>query len=70
MVALPNVTGTRTRPLRPARQSLLRYWLLYRERAHLAALDADALKDIGIGAADARSEARRAPWGAPDHWTR
>ncbi|QFU07960.1 hypothetical protein PARPLA_02480 [Rhodobacteraceae bacterium THAF1] len=52
------------------RVGLLRYWQLYRERAQLAGLDATALRDIGIDATAARTEATRPVWDAPDHWSR
>ena len=56
--------------LRRPRVSLLRYWQLYRERAQLAALDADALRDIGVSRRDAEHEAYRPAWDAPAHWRR
>ena len=67
MIALAEVLTARTR--RP-RRSLLGFWQLYRQRAHLGALDAAALRDIGIDPIDAQTEARRPVWDAPAHWTR
>ena len=52
------------------RIGLMRYWQLHRQRAHLARLDADALSDVGLTAAEARKEASRPVWDAPSHWKR
>lgn len=41
---------------------------LHNERRALAALDADALADIGVSRKDALTEASRTAWDAPDHW--
>ncbi len=66
-----------TLSLRSARQGhFLRHVLtvlsagagLRRQRAHLLALDAHRLRDIGITRADALTEARRPVWDAPAHW--
>lgn len=43
---------------------------LWRSRQVLGTLDARALEDIGISAAEAQQEATRAPWDVPAHWTR
>lgn len=39
-----------------------------RTRAALARLDADALCDIGLTAAEAQTESQRGFWDAPSHW--
>ncbi|WP_324754380.1 DUF1127 domain-containing protein [Roseovarius sp. Pro17] len=41
---------------------------LYRSRRALAGLDADALADVGLTAAEARIEARRSFWDMPRAW--
>ncbi len=41
---------------------------LFKERRALAALDADALADIGISRQQALTEASRPTWDAPDYW--
>lgn len=48
------------------RLSLMR--AAHRQRAALARLDAAALADIGITAAQASAEARRAAWDIPSGW--
>lgn len=49
----------------------LRRWQdIARSRAHLKALDAHALRDVGISLDEARAEASRAFWDAPRHWCR
>lgn len=62
------------RPARARGASLLRRLkgmaALRRERRALLELDAHLLRDLGIDAEDARREARRPPWDAPDHWHR
>ncbi len=41
---------------------------LYRSRRALASLDAAALSDIGLSAAEAHRESRRAFWDIPRAW--
>ena len=41
---------------------------VWKQRRHLENLDADALKDIGISAREAHSEANRALWDVPAQW--
>ncbi|MCB1398207.1 MAG: DUF1127 domain-containing protein [Rhodobacter sp.] len=41
---------------------------LSRQRRQLAALDATRLDDLGLTAQDARREAARPFWDAPQHW--
>ena len=41
---------------------------LARQRRALAQLDDDALNDIGVSRKDARNEAERPFWDAPDSW--
>lgn len=48
--------------------SLLRFIALRRSRRALAALDAAALRDVGISPADAQAEAARPIWDAPAAW--
>ncbi|MGY9030648.1 MAG: DUF1127 domain-containing protein [Rhodobacterales bacterium] len=43
---------------------------LGRQRRDLAGLDAHQLRDIGITAQQAETEAARPVWDAPSHWTR
>ncbi|MDJ0823063.1 MAG: DUF1127 domain-containing protein [Paracoccaceae bacterium] len=49
-------------------QRLLAWVSLARQRRDLARLDADALADIGVTAKDARDEANRPFWDAPENW--
>ncbi|GGB03646.1 DUF1127 domain-containing protein [Allosediminivita pacifica] len=54
---------------RPGLSALLRRWhSLHRQRTALSQLDPHLLEDIGVTEAEARREAARAPWDAPDHW--
>ncbi len=41
-----------------------------KQRAALAALDADQLKDLGLSREQALREAKRPVWDAPLHWLR
>ena len=41
---------------------------LRKQRRDLAALDAEALADIGLTRQDALTEASRPAWDAPNHW--
>ncbi len=60
-----------TRPATTARKLPLGSMIaLYRSRRALAALDADALADVGLTAAEARIEARRPFWDLPGAWRR
>ncbi|GFE65621.1 DUF1127 domain-containing protein [Litoreibacter roseus] len=52
------------------RFSPLSYWDLYRQRRALLQLDETQLKDIGITAAEAETEANRPVWDAPSYWDR
>ncbi len=62
--------------LRPARSGsrpalgrlLLRALTLVRQRRALARLDATRLADIGLTASQARAEAARPFWDAPEYW--
>ena len=40
------------------------------ERRALAEMDADRLMDLGISAAEAKTEASRPAWDAPERWLR
>lgn len=56
------------------RRPMLLRWLsaarlAYRSRQHLVALDADQLRDVGITAEAAKTEANRPVWDVPAHWT-
>ncbi|GAA6192013.1 DUF1127 domain-containing protein [Phaeobacter sp. NW0010-22] len=63
---------TANRPCAPSRFSLLRVLTsahgTWRQRQTLRALDADALKDIGISKSEAQAEAKRPLWDAPETW--
>ena len=48
--------------------SLRRAIALHRQRRALAALDDAALADIGLTRDEARAEAARPVWDAPDNW--
>ena len=41
---------------------------VWKQRRALKSLDADALKDIGLSARDARIEANRPVWDVPNQW--
>ncbi|MFZ7090176.1 DUF1127 domain-containing protein [Primorskyibacter sp. 2E233] len=48
---------------------LLRQWrALARQRRILAGLDESALRDVGLSRHEARTEAERPFWDAPDNW--
>ena len=49
---------------------LLAWMSLYSERQALSRLDQHLLDDIGITREQARKEARRPVWDAPDQWLR
>ncbi len=55
---------------RPASLSLIARLGLWRQRRHLAALDAHLLKDIGLTPDEAAAEAARPVWDAPSTWLR
>lgn len=60
---------------RPARSGtalgrLLGRLALLRSRRRLAELDGHRLRDLGLTAEEARREAARPVWDAPDHWLR
>lgn len=42
----------------------------FRQRQALRRMDASALNDVGLGAADVRSELSRPVWDVPAHWYR
>lgn len=42
----------------------------FRQRQALRRMDASALNDVGLGAADVRSELSRPVWDVPAHWHR
>lgn len=41
---------------------------VWRQRRHLAGLDAHLRKDLGLGAADIIEETRRPVWDVPQRW--
>jgi uncharacterized protein YjiS (DUF1127 family) len=43
---------------------------MQRSRRRLGDLDDHLLRDVGITPAEARREAERPTWNAPDHWLR
>lgn len=49
---------------------LLGYMELYRQRRALARMDAAQLDDLGLTLEQAKSEARRMIWDAPNSWLR
>ncbi len=49
---------------------LLRVMAMERSRRRLGDLDDHLLRDVGITPAEARREAERPTWNAPDHWLR
>ncbi len=51
-------------------QALRRLGELARQRRALAEMDAHRLSDIGLSAEEARREAARPFWDAPEHWRR
>ncbi len=59
-----------TRPHRGLWQTLRRLGELARQRRALAEMDAHRLRDIGLSAEEARREAARPLWDAPEHWRR
>ncbi|MCL6283205.1 DUF1127 domain-containing protein [Ruegeria sp. 2012CJ41-6] len=50
------------------RTALFNAWAVWRQRRRLQQLDDAALKDIGINRSEARAEARRPFWDAPETW--
>jgi uncharacterized protein YjiS (DUF1127 family) len=56
------------RPAKPARLSLLSALALWRSRRKLVDLSDAQLRDAGITADQARIEAARPLWDAPDAW--
>ena len=63
---------TASHPCRPARVSRLgairNAIAVWRQRRDLARLDDRALDDIGLSRTEARREARRPIWDAPETW--
>lgn len=55
--------------LRPF-ERLLALTALGRSRRRLGQLDDHLLRDIGLTRAEARQEAEKPVWNAPDHWLR
>lgn len=52
------------------RKTLWSYLDLYRQRRALERLDSHLLRDIGISTTEAKAEANRPIWDAPQHWLR
>lgn len=63
-------TATRTPTLtnRFARLGLGHLFSVWAQRQALRSLDADALNDIGLTRAEAKAEAGRSFWDAPESW--
>ena len=62
---------SRSAPLRSPSRSLrspMQYLEIWRTRRALAALDADALRDIGVSAKAAATEAAKPIWDVPQTW--
>ncbi len=63
-------------PVSGSRRKLPVFGLLFKlhdvwaERRRLSRLDAHRLSDMGLSLEDAKEEARRAAWDAPDRWRR
>ena len=55
---------------RPLGARITRMLQIARQRRDLSKLEPHLLKDIGVTQDDARIEAARPPWDAPDFWTR
>lgn len=51
-------------------KALARMFAVARQRRALADLDDHLLRDIGVSPEEARKEAARPMWDAPDHWLR
>ena len=49
---------------------LLTWHAIWSERRRLARLEAHRLNDLGLSIDDARAEARRKSWDAPERWRR
>ena len=49
-------------------KSMINMVQLYKERRELAALDANALADIGVTRQEALAEASRPTWDVPEYW--
>ncbi|MFT6022826.1 MAG: hypothetical protein ACI9PY_000937 [Ascidiaceihabitans sp.] len=48
--------------------SLRHIFSVWRSRRALAALDANALRDIGVSYKEAQTEANRVAWDVPQNW--
>lgn len=68
LTVLRRTAPARHRPLRLSR--LLGLLSLRASRTRLATLDDRLLRDIGLTRDQARTEAERPLWDAPDHWLR
>ena len=53
---------------RTARASLGHLFSVWTQRRALRSLDADALRDIGLTRTEAKAEASRPFWDAPESW--
>ncbi len=65
MAYVTNNTHANCRPTPSRRASFIDLMGLYRQRRALAALDDDALRDLGISRDEALTEARRPLWDIP-----
>lgn len=62
------VSNHRTVPARGLVARLTQMAEIWRQRRHLARLDAHLLSDIGLSSSQAETEAKRPLWDAPDNW--
>ncbi|AWD23335.1 DUF1127 domain-containing protein [Fuscovulum blasticum] len=69
-ISLPRVQPAARPTFKGFVAAALRRMDLQRQRDRLALLDARMLRDIGLSAEAAATEAARAVWNAPDHWQR
>ena len=70
----PFTSAARTPAMLPSRRGWLTRLLtldaIWRERRRLDGLDRHMLRDMGLDETEARTEARRPAWDAPDRWLR
>jgi len=68
MSLLAFLAHLRARPRISFARRLLGLIALRRSRRALGHLDARLMRDIGVDAIEARTEAARPTWDAPEHW--
>lgn len=70
-MTVSSMTRTEASARRAAPGSIFsRMYGVWRQRRALERLDANALSDIGVTETEARAEARRPFWDAPNGWQR